>query len=48
MIGILDVSVQAANPALPLFPLRAYVNSPSSVRVRNVPKKVGTWDLTEV
>lgn len=48
MIGVLDVEIQAANPLMPLYPLRAYVNSPSSVRVRNVPKKVGTWDLTEV
>ena len=48
MIGVLDVEVQAVNPLMPLYPLRAYVNSPSSVRVRNVPKKIGEWNITEV
>lgn len=48
MIGVLDVEIQAANPLMPLYPLRAYVNSPSSVRVRNVPKKIGDWNITEV
>jgi hypothetical protein len=33
---------------MPLYPMRAYVNSPSSVRVRNVPKKIGDWNITEV
>lgn len=33
---------------MPLFPLRAYLNSPSSLRVRNVPKKVGEWRITNV
>lgn len=48
MIGVLDVEVQAVNPAFPLFPMRAYVNSPSSVRVRNVPRKIGDWNITDV
>ena len=33
---------------MPLFPLRAFVNSPSSVRVRNVPKKIGNWQIQKV
>ena len=33
---------------MPLFPLRAFVNSPSSIRVRNVPKKIGNWQITKV
>ena len=48
MIGIVDVAVQAANPNMPLYPLRAFVNSPSSLRIRNVPKKIGTWNITSV
>jgi len=48
MIGIVDVAVQAASPNLPLYPFRAFVNSPSSVRIRNVPRKVGDWQITAV
>lgn len=48
MIGIVDVEIQAANPNMPLYPLRAFVNSPSSLRIRNVPKKIGTWNITSV
>ena len=48
MIGILDIQVQAANPQLPLAPIRAYKNSPTSVRVRNVPKAIGSWKITSV
>lgn len=48
MIAIVDVQVQAQNPSLPLFPWRAYVNSPSSLRVRNVPRRVGNWSIDRV
>lgn len=48
MIGIVDVEIQAANPQMPLYPMRAFVNSPSSVRVRNVPTEVGAWKITSV
>ena len=48
MIGTIDIEVQAKNPNMPLWPLRAYVNSPSSLRVRNVPKKIGKWEITAV
>lgn len=48
MIGICDCEVQAANPNMPLYPLRAYINSPSSLRIRNVPKKIGDWNITSV
>jgi len=48
MIGVIDVEVQAANPNMPLHPMRAFVNSPSSIRVRNVPRKVGAWQITSV
>ena len=48
MIGTIDVTVQAARPDLPLPPVRAFVGSPSSVRVRNVPRRIGEWDITRV
>lgn len=48
MIGIVDCDIQAANPSMPLYPMRAFVNSPSSLRIRNVPKKIGTWNITSV
>lgn len=48
MVGTLDVAVQAQNPQNPLFPLVAYEKSSSSVRIRNVPKKIGKWTITSV
>ena len=48
MIAIVPVEIQAANPSMPLYPWRAYVNSPSSLRVRNVPRKVGNWIIDRV
>ena len=48
MIAIVPVEIQAANPSMPLYPWRAYVNSPSSLRVRNVPRKVGNWNIDRV
>lgn len=48
MIAVVDVSVQAANVSMPLFPWRAFRNSYSSVRVRNVPRKIGKWNITNV
>jgi len=48
MIGIVDVAIQAENPSMPLYPMRAFVGSPSSIRVRNVPKKIGNWQITSV
>lgn len=48
MIGTIDITVQAARPDLPLQPVRAFVGSPSSVRVRNVPRRIGEWDITRV
>lgn len=48
MIGIVDCDIQAANPSMPLYPMRAFVNSPTSIRLRNVPKKIGTWNINKV
>lgn len=48
MVGVTDVAVQAKFPNMPLEPMFAYVGSASSVRVRNVPKKIGQWNITNV
>ena len=48
MIGTVDVNIQAKFPNLPLDPFQAFVNSASSVRVRNVPRKVGKWEIKKV
>lgn len=48
MIATIDVDIQAANPNMPLHPWRAYVGSPSSLRLRNVPKRIGDWHITSV
>lgn len=48
MIGTIDVEVQAANPNMPLYPMRAFAGSPSSIRVRNVPKRIGDWCIRNV
>jgi hypothetical protein len=48
MIGTIDVDIQAHNPSMPLWPVKAFVNSPTSVRLRNVPKKIGKWNITTI
>lgn len=48
MIGTLDISLNAKSPNLPLFPLRSFVNSPSSLRIANVPRRVGNWCIDSV
>ncbi len=48
MIGTIDVCPQTYSPDFPLDTLKSFVNSPSSIRIRNVPKKVGKWRITNV
>ena len=48
MIGTIEVFPQAHSPDFPLDTLKSFVNSPSSIRVRNVPRKVGNWCITNV
>lgn len=48
MIAVINVEITAANPSMPLFPWRAYINSPSSLRIRNVPRRVGNWNIDKV
>lgn len=48
MIATIDVEMQAANPTMPLYPWRAFKGSSTSLRIRNIPKKIGTWQITSV
>lgn len=48
MIAVVDVQIQAANPSMPLYPWRAFAGSPSSLRIRNVPKRIGNWNINRV
>lgn len=48
MIGTIDICIQAAKPNFPLDPVFSFVGSPSSFRIRNVPKKVGRWAIIKV
>ena len=48
MIGYMDVKVQAHNPDFPLEPVYVFVNSAQSFRIKNVPKRIGKWDITNV
>ena len=48
MIGTIDTKVQSHSPDFPLETLKSFVGSPSSIRVRNVPKRIGNWNITNV
>ena len=48
MIGTIDVKCHAASPQIPLRPLYAFAGSPSSVRLVDVPRKIGQWRITSV
>lgn len=48
MIGVVDVKVNAANPNFPLDPVFTFKDSPQSFRVRNVPRKIGAWAISQV
>ena len=48
MIGTIDVKVQAHNPNFPLEPVFTFINSAQSFRIRNVPKRIGRWEINKV
>ena len=48
MIGTVDVEIIAKFPSMPLDPMQAFVDSPSSIRLRNVPKRIGKWCIDSV
>ena len=48
MITTQEVKIQAQHPSMPLNPFTAFKGSPSSIRVLDVPKKIGLWNITSV
>lgn len=48
MVATIDIQVTASNPTIPLFPWRVFRKSLSSLRIRNVPKRIGNWSITGV
>ena len=45
---IFDIWLNAANPSLPLRPMCAHVGSPSQLRIHNVPRDIGAWQLRKL
>ena len=48
MIGSIDIRVNAARPNIPLCDMFAFQGSPSSIRVIDVPRSIGDWEITSV
>lgn len=48
MIATINVRCNAAKPNFPLQPMFAFMGSPSSIRVLDVPKSIGSWEITSV
>ena len=48
MIGTRDIKVHAANPNIPIQPIVTFKGSPISIRLIDVPKRIGQWKITEV
>ena len=48
MIGSINIRVNAAQPNKQLCDLFAFQGSPSSIRVLDVPRSIGDWEITSV
>jgi hypothetical protein len=48
MISTQEIKCTAAHPDMPLQPLVAFRQSPSSIRILDVPRKIGSWEITRV
>ena len=48
MITTLEVKCNAAHPNLALPVFYSFRDSPSSIRVIDVPKRIGRWDITKI
>lgn len=48
MIGTINVKQSASKQNIPLMPIFNYVDTPINVRIIDVPKKIGTWKITDV
>ena len=47
MIGTIRIKVAAHSPNLPLQPIFAFVDSPISIRIVDLPKRIGQWHITK-
>lgn len=48
MIGTIKIHVNAAHPNMALPPVFSFVDSPSTIKVVDVPQAIGDWHLTSV
>lgn len=48
MIGTIEIKCFAAKPQMPLPPVFAFAGSPSNLRILDVPRKIGEWNITTV
>lgn len=48
MVGTLSLKTTAGNVNIPLKTIFAFVNSPTTIKVIDVPKKIGKWAITNV
>lgn len=48
MIGTASIKCNAAHPNMPLNTMFAFKGSPSSIRLMDVPKKIGNWNIENV
>lgn len=48
MIGTIYVRCNASHPEVALPTMASFVDSPSSIRILDVPKKIGIWQITSV
>lgn len=48
MIATISIRCNAAHPDMPLMQFTAFKGSPSSVRILDVPRRIGDWDITSV
>ena len=48
MIGTVTIKCSAHHPQMPLQPVFSFKGSASSIRLLDLPKKLGVWDITRV
>ena len=48
MIGTISIKCNAAHPEIALPTIYTHADSPSSIRIIDVPKKIGNWQITSV
>ena len=48
MVGTIQIKCSAHNPSMPLCPVFAFQDSYQQVRISDVPKKIGDWNIKRV